>query len=56
MSWTTYRRFKPWITDSKLKIYEDLANYLESESAIQNLNRWEVVQRPLQFIKFGPHT
>ena len=30
-SWnkTTYHRVKSWITDSKLKIYEDIGNALE---------------------------
>ena len=37
--WTTYCRFKSWITDSNSLI-------LKYESVIQDLNRWLVVQRP----------
>ena len=41
--WTTYHRFKSWITNSN-----------PHKSVIQDLKRGYVVQLPLQFIKFNP--
>ena len=35
-------------------MHEDLGNEFKSELGILDLNRQQIVQRPLRFIKFGP--